>query len=130
MKNVDCSRLGTILQLDTQKGKEAMKTSNFQKDIGETAACMKRLIVATKGCEQLISNETYFSDSYFSGVKTAEEAMTKGVDYCGLTKTIHKGYCIATLEKLMKYWLGGSYIAMKNTPIVPGGRPIMAVRYK
>ena len=48
MKNVSCSRLGTMLHLDIQKGKEDMKTSIFQKYIGGTTACMKRLAVATK----------------------------------------------------------------------------------
>ena len=51
---------------------------------------MKRLDIATKGCGQLTSNETYFSDSWFSSIKTAEEEMAAGVDYCGTVKTIHK----------------------------------------
>ena len=54
--------------------------------------------MATKGCDQLTSNDTYFSDSWFSGVKTAEKAMAEGVDYCGPVKTNHKGFCLATLE--------------------------------
>ena len=29
IKNVACSRLGNMFHLDTQKGKEAMKTSKF-----------------------------------------------------------------------------------------------------
>ena len=81
MKNVDCSRLGTMLHLDLQKRKEVMKTLEFQKDIGGTTVCMKRLSIATKGCGQLTSNDTYFSDRWFSSVKTAEEAMVSGVDY-------------------------------------------------
>ena len=58
MKNVECSRLGKMLHLDIKKGKEAMKTSGFQKYLGGTTACMKRLDVATKGCGQLTSNDT------------------------------------------------------------------------
>ena len=60
-----------------------------------------------KGCGRLMSNDTYFSDIWFSGVKTAEEEMDEGVDYYGPTKTSHKGFCLATLEKFMKYWPGG-----------------------
>ena len=30
----------------------------------------------------------------------------------------------------MKYWPEGSYIFMKSTPIVPGGRPLMSIGYK
>ena len=31
MKNVECSRLGTMLHLEIQNGKEDLKTSEFQK---------------------------------------------------------------------------------------------------
>ena len=53
MKNVACSRLGKMLHLDIQKLKEAMKTLICQKYLGGTAACMKRLMMATKGCGKL-----------------------------------------------------------------------------
>ena len=72
MKNVACSRLGKMLHLDTQKGKEATKTSKFKIVLGSTTACMKRLDITAKGCDQLTSNDTYFADSWFSYVKNAE----------------------------------------------------------
>ena len=56
--------------------------------------------------------------------------MAAGVDYCGPVKTIHKGFCLATLGKLIKYWPGGSYLVMKSTPIFPGERPILEIGYK
>ena len=73
MNNIACSRLGMMLHLEIQKGKEVMKTSKFQKDLGGTTACIKILAIATKGCGQLTSNDTYFSDIWFSSVKTTEE---------------------------------------------------------
>ena len=63
---------------------------------------MKRLAIDTKVCDQLTSNDTYFTNRWFSSVKTAEEVMAAGVEYCGTAKTIHKGFCLATLEKLIK----------------------------
>ena len=48
MKNVACSRLGAMLHLDIQKGKEATKTSKFQIFLGGTTACIKRIAIATK----------------------------------------------------------------------------------
>ena len=36
IKNVACSRLGTVLYLEIQKGKEAMKTPTFHKYIRGT----------------------------------------------------------------------------------------------
>ena len=104
--------------------------SNFQTCIGGNAACMKRLTMATRECVQLTSNETYFVDIWFRGVKTAERVMAEGVDYYGPEKTIHKGFCLAILEKLMKYWPGGSYHVINSTTRVPGGRPLMAIVYK
>ena len=74
-----------------------------------------------KGCGQLESNDTYFSDRWFSGVKMAEEAMAEGVDYYRLVKTSHKGFYLSTLGKLMRDWPGGLYLVMKSNPIVPVG---------
>ena len=119
-----------MLHLEIQKGKEAMKTSKFQNVLGGTTLCMKRLAISTKGCGQLTSNDTYFSDIWFSSVKTAEEMESAGVDYCGPVKTGHKGFCLATLEKLMKDWPGGSYLVLKSTPRVPGEIPLLAIGYK
>ena len=90
-----------------------MKTSKIQKYLGGNVVYMKRLDTNTKGCGKLISNYTYFADSWLSSVKPDEEMAAVVVDYCGLVKTIHKGFCLATLEKLMKDWPGGSYLVMK-----------------
>ena len=88
---------------------------------------MKRLAIATKGCGQLTSNDKYFADSWFSSVKTSEEMAAAGANYCGPARTSHKGFCLDTLEKLMKDWPGGSYLVMNSTPLFPGGRPLLAI---
>ena len=69
MKNVAYSRLGTMLHLDIQKGEEAINKSKFQKNIGRTDECTKRLYIATKGCGQLTPNYTYFAHSWFIYIK-------------------------------------------------------------
>ena len=114
---------------DPKGGGGGMKTSEFQKYFGGTTVCMKRLAISTKECGQLTSNYTYFTDIWFSSVKTDEEVMAAGVDYCGPVKTIHKGFCLATLEKLMKYWRVGSYIFMKGAPRFPGKTILLAIVY-
>ena len=53
-----------------------------------------------------------------------------GVDYCGLVKTSHNGFCLGTLEKAMKDWPGGSYLVLKITPRFPDERPLLAIGYK
>ena len=56
--------------------------------------------------------------------------MASRVNYFGILKTRHKGFCLATIEIMMKYWPGGSYLVMKSTPRVYGGIPLMAIGYK
>ena len=50
-----------------------------------------------------------------------------GVDDYGPVKTSHKGFCLATLEKLMKDWPGGSYLVLKSTPRFPSESPLLAI---
>ena len=56
--------------------------------------------------------------------------MALGVDYCGLAKTSQNVFFLATLEKLIKYWPGGSYLVMKSTPRFTVGRPLIEIEYK
>ena len=53
-----------------------------------------------------------------------------GADYCGPARTSHKGFCLATLEKLTKDWPGGSYLVLKSTPRFLGEIPLLAIGYK
>ena len=46
--------------------------------------CTKTLMMDKKGCGQLTLNNTYFSDSWLSGVKTSEEGVGEGVDHYGM----------------------------------------------
>ena len=58
LNNVACYRLGDMLYLEIQRGKEEMKTSEFQQETGGTTACTKRLMRSTKECGKLLSNYT------------------------------------------------------------------------
>ena len=51
-----------------------------------------------------------------------------GVYYCGLTKTIHKGF----LNYVRKFgdWLVGPYLVMKSTPRFTGEWTILTIGYK
>ena len=51
---------------------------------------MKRLAITTVWYGQLKLNDTYFGDSWFGAVNTAEEIMAAVFDYCGSVKTSHK----------------------------------------
>ena len=91
---------------------------------------MKILPIVNKGFGQMTSNNTYFDDIWFTSVKTSEEMEAAGVNYCRLVKKSHKGFYLATLEKLMKYWPGGSYLVVKSTPRFPVERLLLYNCYK
>ena len=56
--------------------------------------------------------------------------MELGAELIGMVKTNTKGFCKDTIEKLTKNWPGGSYLVLRSKPMVPGGRPLIAVGYK
>ena len=56
--------------------------------------------------------------------------MSDGLDYCMPINTTRNDFFISTLEKLTKYWPGGSYLGMKSNPRVPGGKTIMNIGYR
>ena len=47
-----------------------------------------------------------------------------------MVKINTKGFCKEKIEKLTKDWPGGSYLVLRSKPMVPGGRPLIAVGYK
>ena len=69
-----------------------------------------------KRCGQLTSNYNCFSGSYLIGVKTSEEAMAEGVDYCRPVNTSHNFFLPSYVRKLYErvavrilYSYGGYY---------------------
>ena len=56
--------------------------------------------------------------------------MAAGIDYCGTERTIHRVFCLAKLERLMKDWPGVSYLVMKIDTRVPGEIPPLEIGYK
>ena len=120
--------LGLVYTYIYKREKRQWRHRNFNR-IG-VMACTNRIMKAEKGHVPLPSNNTFFSDIWFIGVKISEEESSEGVDYWSPVKTIPKGLFLAMLEKLMKEWPGGSRLVMKSTPIFPGDIPFMTTEYK
>ena len=51
-KTVACSLTGALLFIEVLRGKEGMKDSRYQQELGDTAACTKRMMKETKGISQ------------------------------------------------------------------------------
>ena len=101
----------------------------FQEDILVTAACIDINAKDKNGVKQS-SHDTLFSDIWFGGVNTVEEASAEELYYCGTEETSRKGFFLPTLEISKTFFSRGNNIVMNITPRVPGCIPLMAIRYK
>ena len=130
-KTVSCYVTGSFLFIKIQRGKEGMKHSKYQQDIGSTATCTKRIIEATKGvCQKSIKGGTkdcFLFDSLLTSKKSEEDAIEVGAKLVGMAKTNTKGFFKETIENITKDWPGGSYLVLRSKPMVTGDRPLIAV---
>ena len=89
------------------------------------------MIEATKGIGQNSikggTKDCLLFDSWFDYKKAAESAIEIGSDLIGIVKTDTEGFCKETIEKLTKYWPGGSYLVLRIKPMVPGDRPLIDI---
>ena len=73
-KIVVCSITGALIFIELQRGKEGMKFSNHQQDIGSTEVCTNRMMGATKGIGQKykkgVTEDCFLFDSWFSSKKS------------------------------------------------------------
>ena len=74
-KTVSWSVRGPLLFIEVQIGKEGMKHSKYQQEIGSTAACTKIIMEATKGIGQKSikggTNDFFLFDSWFASKKAS-----------------------------------------------------------
>ena len=56
--------------------------------------------------------------------------MEVGAELVGMVNTNTKGFCKEKIEKLTNDWPGGFYLMLRNKPMVPGDRPLIAIGYK
>ena len=72
-KAVACYVTGALLLIEFQRGKEGMKHRKYQKELGSTAACTKRMTEATKGIGQKSiiggTKDCLILDSWFDSKK-------------------------------------------------------------
>ena len=100
-KTVYCYVTGDLLFIEAQRGKEGMKHSKYQKDLGSTSACTKGMAEATKGIVQKyrkgVTKDYFLFDSWLSSKKAAESDMEVGAELIGMVKINTKVFCKETI---------------------------------
>ena len=111
-KCVTCADTGVLLFVEFHNRRKGMLESEFEKEFGETTACMLRLVQGTKNSGQRLRHaeivkEIYLGDWWFSGFKTAQLVDEyEGVKWIGPSKTNKTGFPISILEITMREWTG------------------------
>ena len=105
-KTVACSVTGALIFIEFKRGKEGMKNSKYQKELGETVVCTKRIMEATKGIGHKYikwgTKDCFLFKSWFASKKVAEAEMEVGAKLIGIVKTNTRRFCKETIEKLTK----------------------------
>ena len=108
-----------------------MNHIKYQQDLGATVACTKTIMEATKGRVQKSikggTKDYLLFGSLFASKKAEESAMEMGAEFIGMVNTNTKVFCKETIEKLTKYWPGGSYLMLRSKPMVPGYMPLISI---
>ena len=95
-KMVPCSITGALILIEIQRGKQGMKSSQYNLELVSTSVFTKILMEEMKelGQRSLKGSTRYFFlfDSWFSSKKAAEAATSIGVDLIGMVKTNTKGF--------------------------------------
>ena len=113
---------GVMIHLEIQEGKDAMRDKPFSRDLGGTAACVKRM--CDKTCAK---GSTLAGDSWFGSVKSCLAVAKTGVEFIGVIKTAHKLFPKNFLESSLKDKSAGSRLVLET---IIDDIPLLAIGYK
>ena len=104
-----CCVTGALLFIEFQIGTEGMKHSKYQKELGATVTCTKRIMEATKVIGQKSikggTKDCFLFDSWLASKKAAEAAMNVGAEFIAMSKTTPKDSARRPLRSLQRIGL-------------------------
>lgn len=113
--------------MEIQRGKEGMKNSQFNAQVGATTGCTLRLLLNTLPPEQQGIKHGIRGDAWFGSVRTATEVGLHGHEGVFQIKQYASLYPKSFIEEALKDAPGGVYIALEgeNHEV-----PLVAVGYR
>jgi len=121
-KNIACCRIGCILVLEIQRGKEGMRAQRHCATLGATAACT--LEEAQDGDNRVGAGVR--GNAWFGSVKAATALGQKGYKAVLQVKTGHGLFPKKFIEDTLKDAPGGIWIVLQSTF---QGIPLIAIGY-
>ena len=107
-----------MVWLELQEGKNSMATKEYQQELGATAVCALRGVMATgdsnSRVESIETGNLFLGDSWFGSVKSVANIALAGHHACMLMKTAHFRSPNKFLDETMKDFPGGTWIILEG----------------
>jgi hypothetical protein len=126
-KHIACGLLGILICLEIQRGKEAMKTKEFNASFGATAGCTMRLAQLAAPVQQGEGKSLVEGDAWFGSVTCAVELALRHYNCVLQIKTNSSLFPKAYIETALENAPGGCKIALTASH---RGIPLVAIGYR
>jgi hypothetical protein len=127
LKTTACPITGVMRHLEIQRGKEGMKNSQFNAQVGATTGCTLRLLLNTIPPEQQGTKHGIRANAWFGSIRTATEVGLCGYDGVFQIKQYASLYPKKFIEDALKDAPGGVSIALEGTNHEV---PLVAIGYR
>ena len=116
-KTAACPITGVMRKMEIQRGKDGMKSQQFNQQVGATAGCTLRLLLGTIPHDAGPSKHGIRADAWFGSIKTANEVGLRGHDAVLQIKQYHSLFPKEFIESVLKDAPGGVHILLEGTTI-------------
>jgi len=110
-----CPITGVIWYMEIQRGKEGMKTKQFNREVGATTGCTLRLLLNTIPPQSASVKHGVRGGAWFGSVRTANEAGLRGHKGIFQVKQYHACFPKDFIEEALKEAPGGVHILLEGT---------------
>jgi hypothetical protein len=114
--------------MEIQRGKEGMKTKQFNKEVGATTGCTLRLLLNTIPPQLATVKHGVHGDAWFGSVRTANKVGLQGYEGVFQVKQYHALSPKDFIEEALKEAPGGVHIALEGT--TEDEVPLVALGYR
>jgi len=126
-KTITCAILGVLLAMEIQRGKEGMKSKQFNSEIGATAGCTLRLAKAAHPVVEGEPEVRVDADAWFGSVRCAAALAKEGYKTVLQVKSNSGLFPKTFIEEALEDAPGGVKIVLKATY---HDIPLIAIGYR
>jgi hypothetical protein len=101
-------------RIEIQRGKEGMRSEEFNLQVGATAGCTLRLLPGTIPKDADPYKHGIRADAWFGSIKTANEIGLRGHDAVLQIKQYHSLFPKEFIESVLKDAPGGAHILLEG----------------